>query len=141
MKKILILAGAFLGVALLGFVSGFASQVGKIGAASEDAAACRASAVTASDSAAANIGLLELYRARAELSRNNFGSAADALNRAKAMLPGDAYADDRAAIDNTTPHVLKQEAASGDEIAALIKTLEAEGLPARPHASPPAKTE
>lgn len=138
MKKILILIGAFIGVGLLGFIFGFASQAGKVGAARTEAAACRTETETAARSASANIGLLELYRARAELGRSNYGSAGDAMNRAKSLLAGDAYADARGAIDKTTALVLKQEAASADEIGAIIKSLEATGLPAAPQGAPAA---
>lgn len=141
LKKVLILIGAFAGVGLLGFVFGFASQAGKVGAARGEAETCRAQAQTVLRSAAANIGLLELYRARAELGRNNFGSAGDALVRARTSLGGGAYADEIGAIQRTTALVLKQEAASSDEIAAIIKALEAKGLPAAPSAALSTTTE
>lgn len=134
MKKILILVGAFVGVGLVGFLLGFLSQSGKVSAARDETASVRAEMVTRSEAAAKTTGLLELYRARAELGRNNFGSAGDALVRAKASLPGDAYADVRASIDETNAHVLKQEAASADEIAAIIKMVEAKASPAAPKA-------
>ena len=141
MKKILTLIGAFVGVGLLGFVFGFASQAGNVRAARAEAESCQTRTETVARSAAANIGLLELYRARAELARNNFGSAGDALHRAKSSLAGDAYGDVRGEIDRTTALVLKQEAASNDEIAAIIKTLEAKGLPAAPSAAISTPTE
>lgn len=134
MKKTLILVGAFAGVGVVGFLFGFFSQSGKLRAAGEETAACRTEIAAHAEAAATTTGLLELYRARAELGRNNFGSAGDALVRAKASLAGEAYADVRKAIDETNAHVLKQEAASADEIGAIIKSVENKTLPAVPKA-------
>lgn len=125
MKKILTLIGAFVGVGLLGFLFGFVSQMGKTKALQNDVQLCRDGATAQAKSAESTVGLLELYRARAELMRSNFGTAGDALGRAKTHLAGDEYGDARKAIDDTTAHVLKQEAAAADEIGAIIKTLEA----------------
>jgi hypothetical protein len=134
MKKTLILVGAFVGVGILGFLFGFVSQSGKITAASNETAACRTESATQAESAARTTGLLELYRARAELGRSNFGSAGDAMVRAKASLTGEPYADVRKAIDETNAHVLKQEAASADEIGAIIKSVEGTSSAAVPKA-------
>lgn len=124
MKKILILAGAFVGVGLVGFLFGFFSQSSKITAARAETTACQTAAAAQSEAATQTVGLLELYRARAEIARANFGSAGDALVRAKSTLAGEPYAEARASIDKTTALVLKQEAAASDEIAAIIKSLE-----------------
>lgn len=132
MKKILILVGAFVGVGVVGFLFGFVSQMGKTKALQNEAQLCRDSAAAAATSAQETIGLLELYRARAELQRNNFGTAGDALGRAKEKLAGDAFADSRKTIDDTTAKVLKQEAAAADDIGAIIKAVEAKGLPKTP---------
>jgi hypothetical protein len=134
MKKILILVGAFVGVAVVGFLFGFVSQSGKITAASNEAASCRSEMTAHSAASATTTGLLELYRARAELGRNNFGSAGDAMVRAKASLSAEPYADVRKAIDEANAHVLKQEAASADEIGAIIKSVEGKTSTALPKA-------
>ena len=134
MKKTLTLVGAFVGAALIAFLVGFFSQSGKIKAAQAEAEACETAATAEKTTASANLGLLELYRARAELGRSNFGSAGDALNRAKTSLGGEKWAEARVSIDQTTANVLKQEAGASDEIGAIIKSLEAKGLPARPPA-------
>ena len=134
MKKTLILVGAFVGVGIVGFLFGFLSQSGKLSAASDETAACRTEMAAQSQTAATTTGLLELYRARAELGRSNFGSAGDAMVRAKASLPAATYGDLHKTIDDTTQHVLKQEAAAADEISAIIKTVEGKISPAAPKA-------
>lgn len=129
MKKILILAGAFVGVGLVAFLFGFFSQAGKITAARAETSACQTAAAAQTEAATKTVGLLELYRARAEIARANFGSAGDDLTKAKTLLAAPAYAEARTAIDKTTALVLKQEAAAADEIAAIIKSLETPKVP------------
>lgn len=125
MKRILILIGAFAGVGLLGFLFGFVSQMGKAKALSNEVQMCRDDSAAQAKSAEATVALLELYRARSEVARANFGTAGDALGRAKTKLPGDEHAETRKSIDDATAKALKQEAASADDIGAIIKALEA----------------
>jgi hypothetical protein len=132
MKKIGILAGAYVVVALLAFLFGWFSQRGTINAANAATTACQESSVKTAEGLKANLGLLELYRARNEINRNNWGSAGDKLREAQGHLSGEAYATARADIDKANALVLKSEAASLDEIANTIKALEAKGLPAKP---------
>lgn len=124
MKKILILAGAFVGVALAGFLFGYVSQASKITLAQDATTACTTASAAQAATAAETAGLLELYRARAEIGRQNFGSAGDDLVQAKALLAAESYVEARASIDRTTALVLKQEAAASDEIGLIIKSLE-----------------
>ena len=124
MKKIGILAGAFVVVGFVAFLFGYFTQAGKITAAQSETAACQTASVAQVAAATQTAGLLELYRARAEIARQNFGSAGDDLVKAKTLLAGEPNAEARAAIDKTTALVLKQEAAASYEIAAIIKSLE-----------------
>ena len=125
MKRILIWIGAFAGVGLLGFLFGFVSQMGKAKALSNDVQICRDESAAQAKSAEGTAALLELYRARAEVGRANFGTAGEALARAKTRLAGDEHAEVRKQIDDATAKALKQEAASADDIGAIIKALEA----------------
>ena len=132
MKKVGILAGAFAAVALVCFLGGFLMQRGHVTSARAEADACRTQLGSAGAAAQDNVALLELYRARHEVTRANYGSAGDALQRAKGLLVAEGWNEARAKIDGASAMALKQEAGTSDEISAIIRALEAKGLPRNP---------
>src|SRR5688500_15189542 len=98
MKSVLRRIGAFVAVAVLGFLGGFILQWTKVSEAKEARTSCEDTLGKQSKSMELQASLLSLYRARHEAGRNNFGLVGDHVQQARdrmstAGVTGDASAN------------------------------------------------
>ena len=123
MKRILSFATAFAAVALLSFGIGWFQQHSRATIAEDSSARCATSLESAGLTNARWQGLIDLYRARLELARANYGNAGDVLAKSRTAFSGDAGV--LAAIDKAGDAMKKQDPASADLVQQAITAAEA----------------
>ena len=123
MKRILRFVGAFVLVALVSFGLGWYLEHAKRSAAEDARARCQTSLDGAASASSRSQGLVDLYRARVEVLRANFGNASDSLAKAKTAFGASDPAN--AAIDRAVAAVKAQDAAAGDRLQEAINAAEA----------------
>ncbi len=125
MKKILRWVGAFIGVAVLGFLGGFVLQWTKVSEANQARTTCENALGDQSKRMEVQDGLLSLYRARHEAGRNNFGLVGEQLLQAKkhlatAGVTGEGVSE----IERATTLAAANDAASIEPIQNAIAAIE-----------------
>lgn len=131
MRKTLRIVGAVVLFGLICFGGGWFLQLSKVSAANRGQTACNDKLKTIQAGADKQEAILYLYRARIELTRNNFGTAGDDLGEAKNRVPGSPALEE---IDKASKAVMGQDLATAtDSIQNAIRALE--GAPA-PQGSP-----
>ena len=123
MNRLQKFAAAFAGVAVLSFLGGFLEEHSKVTDAEAASARCQSGLDGLSKVTSREQGLLDLYRARLELMRANYGTAGDFLAKAKTALNADPAAG--ASIDKAAEAVKKQDTGAGDLVQQVIAAREA----------------
>ena len=123
MKRILQFAGGFVAVALISFGAGWYVEHASASAAESARARCQTSLDGAARASSRGQGVVDLYRARLEVLRANFGNAGDQIARARgAFDPKDPAT---AAIDRAAAAIKAQDPAAGDRVQEAITAAEA----------------
>lgn len=125
MKRILIWIGAFVGVAVAGFVAAFVLQWTKVSTATEARTLCEATLDKNTKTMERESALLTLYRARHQIGQNNFGIAGEQLQQAKSKLGAAAVTGEAMAeVERAVALVAANDAAAIDAIQKAIAALE-----------------
>ncbi|HVO31373.1 MAG TPA: hypothetical protein VMV18_11570 [bacterium] len=106
------------------FVLGVIWEHGSVTAAREAQAQCAAKFEAAVHASAQDQGVLDLYRAAAEISKSNFGNGADFLGKARGALSDTKNAKTLAEIDAALDAAKKNDKAASDHTQAAIALVE-----------------
>lgn len=124
MKRIFQIAAGAIGAAVLSFILGIVYEHGAVTSAREAQTECTTKFETAVRASVRDQGILNLYRANAELGKSNFGNGADFLGRAKTALADGKDAKLLAEVDAALDAAKKNDHSSVDHTLAAIAQVE-----------------
>ncbi len=124
MKNAFRWVAAVLAVALASFLAGILYEHGSVTAARDAQTQCAAKLESAVHSSAHDQGVLDLYRAAAELSKSNFGNAADLLGKARGALIDAKDAKLQPEIDAALDAAKKNDQSAADHTQTAIGLVE-----------------